>query len=882
MQALTSGSRLGLYTIQALIGRGGMGEVYKAADTRLHRDVALKVLPHEFAADADRVARFEREAHVLASLNHPNIAQIHGFEQCDGTHALVMEFVDGVTLADRIAQGPLSLDDSLSIARQIALALEAAHDAGVVHRDLKPANIKLRPDDTVKVLDFGLAKAIDRLTPTTELANSPTITAPMTHAGVVLGTAAYMSPEQARGKAVDKRTDIWAFGCVLYEMLTGRPAFSGETVSDVIASVLRAEVDWDALPSSIPLVVRRLVRRCLNKDPRERWADMRDARIEIVEALDSTSVVTASTASSRSRTTSWLIAAALIALTLITGFGAALATGAIELSGRDENAAVVRFSFQTPPNIGALDMPKVSPDGRHIAFFGTRQGAVPSIWVHTFSTGSARAIAGTDDPIVLAGLFWSPDSRSIGFFADGKLKRVDINGGGPVILAEAADGRGGSWNQYGEIIFVPSGPSGLLRISAGGGATTPLMTAPAESITRFPNFLSTGRAFLFLEGSAVRNLLMLGKMDGTAPRQLREVTAFGGVTTDDTVLFTDSGGTFAQRLDVQRGEFAGERLALQPANISFSGGASISAAAQVLVYRSPESRLVKLAWVDRRGAVSLLQLPPADYGDPTLSPDGQRVALTLREQSGMQIWVYDTARGTLGKRTFEGPTQFPIWTPDGKFLVFSQGAGMRGPLIKMGADGIGKPEVLVSPDAYSGLKIATSWSADGQRLAFQHNQDVLVREADGTIRPALNGAAYEREARFAPDGRWLLYRSNETGRDEVYVQSYPPGNGKWQISTDGGTQGMWAPNGKELFYKNGNRLMVVPIELGSGFNPGGPKMLFQIPLPESSPGDASRYGVSPDGQRFLVTTTDNEAPPAPTFNVVLNWQREFEKARNSP
>jgi Tol biopolymer transport system component len=673
-----------------------------------------------------------------------------------------------------------------------------------------------------------------------------------------------MSPEQARGKPVDKRTDVWAFGVVLFEMLTNRRPFHGETVSDSVAAILKTDPDWSALPAETPFLIRRLLRHCLNRDPRERLADMRDARIEINEALTDTPPMTAA----RSKAP-WVVAAALLAA--LTAGAAAVAGGWIVPAPTD-TAEPIRFSFLPPANVRASFRPALSPDGRQVAFLATNEMGLLTLWVHSFSSGASQMIAGTERLVPAAGAFWSPDSRTLGFFADGKLKRVDLSGGVPVAITEAVDGRGGTWNQAGDILFsLLNGP--LFRVPASGGTPVPVTTVSARVTShRFPLFLGDGDHFVFLalEGGQAR--LLLGSLTTDGVRELRTVEGLSGTVPPDLVLFTAGGQLIAQRVDVARGVLAESTTILDISLTTLIGWASANR--DVLVYRpNPNTGRVALAWVDRRGKVSRVPLDPSFYGDPALSPDGRQLVLAIRDGTSEHIWVYDVERGSLGKRTFESTNTFPIWSRDGRHLIFSSGPGQTGPLMRAAADGSGTAEE-VTIQGKPAQKIATSLSADGTLLALQYGQDIVVRTADGNLHEAVATPAFEREGRFAPSGQWLAYRSNETGRDEVYVQSYPPGSGKWQISTQGGAQPMWNPNGTELFYKNGDRLMAVPVQLTPTFKPGVPEVLFQISLPERTIGDPSRFGVSADGQRFLVTTMETATVPDDVpVHVILNWRR---------
>jgi Tol biopolymer transport system component len=813
-------------------------------------------------------------------LNNSNIAHIHGFEDSNGIRALVLELVEGPTLADRIAQGPIPVDEALRIAKQVADALEAAHDSGIVHRDLKPANIKVRPDGTVKILDFGLAKALDSgPTSSADAMNSPTFTGHETRMGVILGTAAYMAPEQAKGRAVDKHADIWAFGVVLFEMLTATRAFAGDDVSETVAAVIKSDPDWTALPADTPFLIRRLLRHCLVKDPRQRLGDIRDARLEIAETLAGTPAQSQplSRQVTRRERLAWIAAAvfgiAMIAVAML------FALGAIRLREPFAPKPVVRFTITAPAGSVATGAPVISPDGRRIVFVATAQNRSVALWVRALDSVTAQPLAGTEGAF---GPFWSPDSRSIGFFTGSALKKIDVAGGPAVTVCDAPTGFGGTWSSGGTILFAPEASSGLRRVSAAGGPSTAVtsVTESAEVSHRWPQFLPDGNHFLYLSTvtPGLSNGIFLSSLDSPNTRRLLLTTdSRASYAAPGVVLFVRGTALMRQPFDTVRLELTGDAVPVaDTVGVIPGGDASFSAADnEILVYGGAAAQLIRrLVWVDRRGGVTPLNLPPGRYSDPSLSPDGRFVAFTISDPTGDHIWVYDIERGTLGKRTFEGANGFPIWTRDGRYLVFSRaGRAALGTLVRVPADGSGRPEPLVTDALHPGAKVATSWSSDGRLLAFQNGQDIVVRDADGKMHDAVATTAYEREGRFAPDSRWMAYRSNETGRDEVYVQSYPPGKGKWQISNDGGAQPVWGPDGRELFYKNGNRMMVVNVEAGDTFTAGTPRVLFEMPFAERQTGDPSRFTVSPDAKRFLVTTTvgSAEAPASPPFQVVINW-----------
>jgi Tol biopolymer transport system component len=872
---LQPGTLVGGYEVVSALGAGGMGEVYRARDTKLKRDVALKVLSADVAESRERILRFQREAEVLASLNHPNIAHLHGLVESEGVTALVMELVEGEDLAQRLKRGPIPIDEALAIARQIAEALETAHEQGIIHRDLKPANIKVRSDGVVKVLDFGLAKALDPTLSAASnhsLANSPTFTSPAaTMHGVVLGTTAYMSPEQARGKPVDKRTDVWAFGVVLFEMLTARRPFDGETVSDSVAAILKTDPEWSALPADTPFLIKRLLRHCLNRDPRERLGDMRDARIEIAEA-HTTAQPGEISATRHSSRAAWLVSA--VSLLGIAAVGVAFALGFIQLTPTPTAPVEARFTVEPPKDVRASFRPVVSPDGAHIAYVGFDKGGFPAAWIHTLADGTSRRLAGSERLFSGASMFWSPDSKSIGFFADGKLKRVDLESGSAIVVCDVAESRGGSWNRRGDIILAIGGNAPISRVPASGGTPEPVTVVDQDGTEshRQPHFLPDDDHFVFLEFRDGIARLMLSSLSRRVSTELRLADGLTGFIEPDVVLLAIGGQLLAQRLDVTGATLVGEAVpvvALQPSGAGIWASVSNTG---TIAYRPPRAAGNSvLAWVDRKGNATRLPLPPRAYFDPSLSPDGRHIAMSVRDETGMHIWVYDVQRGSLGKRTFESINAFPIWSRDGRSLTFSTGQTQVGPVLQITADGSGKATAVITSDQVPGQKIPGSWSADGTLLTFQRSQDVFIRSADGSVTPLLTAPVFEREARFAPRGGWIAYRSNESGRDEVYVQSYPLGTGKWQISTDGGAQPMWNPKGTELFYKNGNQLMAVPIELSPTFKPGKPELLFQMPLPESTPGDPSRYAVTPDGQRFLVITTETTQDDSPV-HVILNWR----------
>ena len=873
--ALSAGARLGSYEIISPLGVGGMGEVWRARDTKLGREVALKILPGLFATDPDRLARFRREAHVLASLNHPHIGAIYGLEESNGLEALVLELIEGATLADRIAQGPIPLDETLSIARQIAEALEAAHEQGIIHRDLKPSNIKLRPDGTVKVLDFGLAKALEPAeTPTTNPVMSPTLTARATQVGLIVGTAAYMAPEQAKGRPVDKRADVWAFGCVLYEMLTGRSAFGGEEVSDTLAFVITKEPDWRAIPASTPAAIHRLLRRSLEKEIRKRLADIRDARLEIDEAgTDPTAPPLHGTTSRRERMM-WASLAAVLALTTIVAATRALRPVAAPPE--------LRVDIVTPPPLESSLA--ISPDGRKVAYAAAENNRW-LLWVRALDSGVERPLAGTEGGRLP---FWSSDSASVGFFTEGQLKRVDIAGGSPQVLAPIVTPGGGTWHDD-TILFAANASLGpILRLSASGGEPVPI-TKPAtpEIGHRHPQFLPDGRHFLYAANSGGgMNRFYVGDIGGATPTRLLEADGSPVYSGSGHVLFVRNGSLFAQEFDA--GANALRRTPVRIAeNVTVSGplvrsAVSASATGSVVYRTGVDVGRRRLVWFDRSGKE--LGRPTntdlSGLSNPWLSPDSRRVAVHATTNGNVDVWILDITRGVFSRFTSHpAPDALPIWSPDGRRMVFNSLRAGTADLYIKAADGRGEEEpLLISP----GNERASDWSRDGRMLLFKvadpglGSSDIWALPVDDPKKAfrVVGGPADERDAQFSPDAKWMAYQSDDSGRPEIYVQRFPGPGGRERVSTAGGTQVRWRPDGKELFYIDSeNALTAVPVRLPSSDGPldiGTPSRLFSANLVQAGLAIArQQYVVSPDGQRFLVNTI--EQPPPAQITLLLNW-----------
>ena len=904
--------RLGAYEIVSALGAGGMGEVFRARDTRLNRDVAIKVLPDSFASDAERLARFTREAQTLASLNHPHIAQIYGLEESHGVCALVMELVEGDDLSRRIARGAIPLDEALPIARQIAEALEAAHEQGIIHRDLKPANVKVRPDGTVKVLDFGLAKAFEPGGTSAQATMSPTLSIHATQAGVILGTAAYMSPEQAAGKPVDKRSDLWAFGVVLMEMLTGRQLFAGETVSHVLASVLKDEPDWAILPPNTPAPIRRLLRRCLVKDRKRRFADAADATLEIDDALTTPvaeSPVRAATASRPTiPTVLWALAAGALAAA-----AAALATSALMRPAPPPALQTSRFVV-TPPAAQALAVSgfnrdlAISPDGSQLVYMA---GAQAQLMVRAIDQLDAQALPGITS---VYAPFLSPDGRWIGFFTTGEaseMKKVSFTGGSAVTLCRIK-GRalGASWGADGTIVFATNDPStGLLRVSERGGEPQVLTTpdaAKGEDDHLFPSMLPAGRGVLFTitaaGGNADATIAALDLQTG------RHTTLIKGASHADYVhtghvIYAVTGTLRAVRFDVATLTLRGDpvpvveevqTLATGAANFSVSRNGTLVYVPNGTGVATGTSR--SLVWVTRRGSEESIPAPARAYFHPRLSPDGKRLALAIQDQE-QDIWTWDFARRALERMTFGPAAELsPVWTPDGGRLLFFSARPGRG-IYRQRADMTGGVEPLTTATAFT-VQVPHSFSPDGSQLVLTqvsletNGRELFLLTVDrftphvaggGQTQPLLQQpSASVKNGEISPDGHWLAYESNESNQDEIYVRPFPSvGDRRWPISTGGGTQPLWAPNGRELFYRHGNSLLSVPVETTTTFHAGTPATVFEGPYFSPPVGFAGRtYDVSRDGQRFLMIKDAPAGDPnaaAASIVVVLNWTEELKR-----
>ena len=851
-----------------------MGVVFRAHDSKLQRDVALKLLPDHFADDPERLARFQREAQVLAALNHPNIAQIYGLEESSSTRCIVMELVEGQTLQERLKRGPIPLEEALPIAAQIATALEAAHERGIVHRDLKPANIKLTPDGRVKVLDFGLAKAFQQ-EQSPALSNSPTLM-DASVPGVILGTAAYMSPEQAKGKDADRSSDTWAFGCVLYEMLTAHAAFAGETIGEILAGVFKAEPDWGRLPAETPEAIRRLLRRCLQKDRNRRVNSANDARIEIEDAL-STPPAEAVPRAMRTRRTllPWIVAA------ITTLVFAPIAI----LHIREKPAAEppeMRLEINTPSTSAPLEF-ALSPDGRYIVFVASADGP-QRLWLRALDKTDAQPLVGTEGANYP---FWSPDSRSIAYTAAGKLKRIDIAGGPPQTLANTSAPRGGAWGADGTILFTASlGP--LSRVAASGDdpVTVTRLDPPRQGQHVFPQFLPDGRHFLFyVVGTPEGSGIYLGSLDGGEPKRLAAANSTGAYLAPGMIAFVRQTALIAQRLDLNRGELVGDPVRLadpvssSEVGVTGFGSFSISADGRV-AYRSGVGWMAQLKWHDRTGkAVSVVGQPDSSLLQyPALLPDGTHVAVDRTIQNNADIWQIDLVRDRMTRFTFDpGVDIVPIWSPDGMRIVFS--STRKGPfnLYVKSASGASAEELLFETPKNT---YAQDWSGNGQFLLYSDTdpktgRDLWALPMSGNDRKPIEVVRTpfeELNGQFSPDVRWVAYETNESGRFEIVVQPFPVPTGKWQVSTGGGIQPRWRADGKELYFvAPDGKLMAASITAaGATFSAGTPVPLFPVVLAPGLGANNQQYAISRDG-RFLIDQQVETSTTAP-ITLILNWK----------
>jgi serine/threonine-protein kinase len=908
---LSIGTRLGVYELTGPLGAGGMGEVWRARDTRLQRDVAIKVLPDLLAEEPERLARLTREAQTLASLNHPNIAQIHGLEESGGVRALVMELVEGEDLSALIARGAMPFAEALPIARQIADALEAAHEQGIIHRDLKPANVKVRPDGTVKVLDFGLAKVMDPMAGASggwnagDLTNSPTLTARATQAGVILGTAAYMAPEQARGRPVDRRADIWAFGAVLYEMLTGRRAFEGDDISITLAGVLKDDVDWRALPADLPAGVRRLLRRCLEKDPRRRLASMGDARLEL-EDIEPAATVSGVAGAGLAPTAGATAARRGLGFPVALGVAAAAVLVTIGVMRSLTPAptlpvatGVTRLAVTLPDDSEVAETNRVplalSPDGSMLVFVARREGA-QQLYLRRLTERDAVPLPGTEGAAMP---FFSPDGQWIAFFAQGKIKRMAVGGAAMQIVAsEVVDPRGGAWGSDGNIYYAPTNTSGLFKVPAAGGTPTALTTLDPEKDEishRWPQVLPDHQWILYTiwtgpgmdERRVVVQSLLTGERHDLLP---------GG----DSARYLASGHLLYARTD---NLFV---IPWRPGVTDLSGAVPVTlpehprleqegaaaydvSSSGTLVYLpgGPTRYSQRVVWVDQAGHTEPLPIPDRDYASVAISPDGRRAAIQINEGT-IGIWMYDFERHTLTPfPTGAGSSQAPVWTPDGRRILYrATRHGQRDIYVKA-SDGTGDETRLTAGLGRS--LTPTSISPDGQWLVFSglggsvRSENLIWRlRLDGASKPEpmLPSADQLADGQISPDGRFMAYASGISGRQEIYVMPFPGPGASQQVSVGGGYEERWSPDGRILYFQNREHLMAVDVTPDNPPRFGQPRALHEGRYRRGANGNTP-WSLSPDGRRFLRVQQAEPDRGFEQIDVVLGWADEVKRMAGS-
>ncbi len=901
------GQTIGHYEILELIGRGGMGEVFRARDVKLGRDVAMKILPTEFRDDRERLARFEREARLLASLQHQNIAAIYGLEAVDGRPILVMELAAGEDLSDRLAHGQLPDDEIEQITRQLAKGLEYAHDVGIVHRDLKPANVKVSRNGKVKILDFGLARALTgdsvQASEQSDSNHSPTVTQALTGAGTILGTAAYMSPEQARGREVDRRTDIWAFGVILYEMLAGKRLFDGETTTDILAAILRKQPDWEVLPEASP-VLSQLCRRCLEKDPQQRLRDIGEARIALEGSSSSmVGVTTDIFAPQENRNRShrrpllpWLVVAALAVSLAVVGTLTALG----KLGPQMQPSRLVRSEVRLPDGVNVYLNPafpgpvKVSPDGRHLAFAGRDSTGQAMLYLRTLDQRDARAIPGTREA---AYPFWSPDSRTVAFFSDNDLRRVEIRGGPVVTICPAENGKGGSWSSDGTILFAPTHNSPLHHVSAEGGTSQPVTDIAAgdgDRSHRFPVWLPDGEHFIYLAWSQARRsspgadaALRVGSLDGSLDRELMPCQT-NAVFASGQLLFVHDRNLMARPFSLDKLDFAGPARALEEGVLMLrEAHAGVFSAVDrgVLAYSRGDGRfgLSRHQWVSPDGVEGEVIGEPIYPMGVACSPQGDQVAIAIVDgrNGTFDIWIHDVARSLRTRFTFASETENrPVWSPDGRWLTYSSDQTGISKIYRKRISGAGQPELLVDRESDC---LPASWSPDGTLLCFTENDQngdagiwLLDTAGDRELRVFRDTEFGEWGGTFSPDGRWLVYTCDETGGFEVFVESLDPDGGRWRISSAGGLWPLWSADGKRIYYLTiAGALEATTVELQSD----GLRIGDTVRVTSGVDATVVRsYTENPVTGQLLVQRQD-ENQPTTSLTLVTGWQQALARIK---
>ncbi|HKP69237.1 MAG TPA: protein kinase [Pyrinomonadaceae bacterium] len=899
---LKEGTTLGRYEIRALLGAGGMGEVYRAYDPKIAREVAVKVLPADFASDSDRVERLEREAQAAGGLNHPNILGIYDIDSQDGTYFVVSELLVGEELRSRLNEGSIPLRKTIDYAQQIVSGLAAAHERGVIHRDLKPENLFITKDDRVKILDFGLAKL--REAPTNPEGSEDATKKALTDPGIVMGTVGYMSPEQVRGHAADQRSDIFSFGVILYEMLTGQRAFTGETVFDTMHSIVKEDVaDFEVSGTRVSPAVEKVMRRCLEKNPDHRFHSAHDLGF----ALDAVASPTSSSGSGLAiaakalsedepaKQSTWTRYAAwgVAALCLIAAF----AFASLYFRRERPRADTMRFAIPPPEKSLFSEGFALSPDGKSMAFVARGTLGETSLWVRSLSSVDAKQLPGTDGAVFP---FWSPDGKTIGFFAGNKLRKIEASGGPPQSLADTtADARGGAWSTDGTIIFSPNTLSPLMRISSSGGMPSEVTTLNAEigqSSHRWPTMLPDGRHFLYFGrgGDIEKQGLYAASLDNPEPKFIVASQVSGTYAESNGVgylLFVRERVLMVQRFDPTKLELSGdavpmvERILAFPGEVGPTAYVAVSAAAGNLVYRTGDAQTTRLSWFDRGGKTLESITEPGGYHEPQLSRDGTKVLYSRNDPTGPQdVYLQDLVRGNTTRLTFDpAGDSTAVFSPDETQIVFFSNRSAKTGLYRKASNGSGNDEELFIDN--NGI-YPNGWSADGKYILCDRNGgprtkvDLWMVPIDGGDPVMYLASEFEEgHAQFSPDGRWVAYTSNETGKTEVYIESFPRGNGKWQISTTGGDGVQWRSDGKELFYLAAdNNLMAVTITVtSSGIDASRPAILFPTTAPQGAiTDDKNNFAVSPDGQKFLINTQANTTNAQP-ITLVLNWANEMKK-----
>jgi serine/threonine protein kinase len=906
--SLTTGTKLGPYEILSLIGAGGMGEVYKALDTKLGREVAIKVLPEAFAKNKERLARFEREAQLLASLNHPNIATLFDLQEHDGIHFLVLEFVPGETLAERIKRGPIPVDEGLPLFKQIAEGLEAAHEKGIIHRDLKPANIKITPEDKVKVLDFGLAKALVGDEPPEDSSQSPTLTKG-TALGTVMGTAAYMSPEQARGKPVDRRADLWAFGCVLYEALTGNPAFSGETVTDILTGVIHREPDWSALPANTPWRMREIVQKCLRKNSRDRLQHIGDARVELETHLnepagDSPALAKPATPLTRIRQlVPWAVAVLCAAVAFFALWGNA--------GERLRSPSAARFTVELPENLHLSNLSQpaiaVSPDGERLVYVANDEGGRSRLYRRDIDSLETLPLADTENASYP---FFSPDGEWLGFLQINSVEKMLVAGGVPSkiydLVPPSVVNRGAHWGPEDQLLVVPDRLSVILEGTATGReleSLTELDPAAGELAHHWPELLPGGRALLFtiVRGDDEEFDIAAQSLETGERRVLVEGGSAARYVPTGHLVYSRAGTLMAAPFDPERIALTGPPVSILENVLTdlATGAAQFDITNDGTLFyvpgqwKEPQRQLV---WVDRKGRVEPMAAERRAYAFPDLSDDGEQLLVEI-EGANTDVWLYDISRGSLTRlTTHRAEDMWPLWSPGRRVTFFSFRLNL--PSMYWKPVDVTEPEELILPrrlehytyyqktETGEKAQFPASWSPDGKYLLYvedegaQGKKDLWMwSEEDGT-KPFVRSSFDEMQPTFSPDGRWVAYISDQSGRYEVYVRSFPSGERAIQVSVGGGVEPVWAPGGNELFYRNEDKMMVVPISMSPSFTPGTPALLFEKAFEHPTSYTCytrASYDVTPDAHRFVMVQSEGEEPPPRRIHVILDWFEELKR-----